>query len=92
MRHTDGEIERAAKRFEQLADELDPATTDGVDIDDLRAIAVASEAARADEARLRKAVEVARAHGRSWNHIAVALGVSRQAARQRFGRSESHVP
>jgi hypothetical protein len=33
---------------------------------------------------LREAVEVARAHGRSWNQIAVALGVSRQAARQRF--------
>jgi hypothetical protein len=32
----------------------------------------------------REAVEVARAHGRSWNQIAVALGVSRQAARQRF--------
>ncbi len=92
MRHTDDEIERAAERFEQLADELDPATTDVVDIDDLRAIAAASEAARADEARLREAVEVARAHGRSWNHIAVALGVSRQAARQRFGRSETHVP
>lgn len=35
------------------------------------------------------AVEVARARGRSWNHIAVALGVSRQAARQRFARRET---
>ena len=32
-----------------------------------------------------EAVKRARAHGRSWNRIAVALGVSRQAARQRFG-------
>jgi transposase len=40
---------------------------------------------RTDEARLREAVEVARTHGRSWNQIAIALGVSRQAARQRFG-------
>jgi hypothetical protein len=39
---------------------------------------------RDDEARLREAVHLARAHGRSWNQIAVALGVSRQAARQRF--------
>lgn len=92
MRHTDDEIERAAKRFGQLADELDPATTDVDDTDDLRAIATASDATRADEARLREAVEVARAHGRSWNHIAVALGVSRQAARQRFARSEAGVP
>jgi hypothetical protein len=29
-------------------------------------------------------VAIARAHGRSWNQIAVALGVTRQAARQRF--------
>jgi len=87
MRHTDEEIERAAKRFEQLADELDLATAEVVATEDLRAIAAAAEATRADEARLREAVEIARAHGRSWNDIAVALGVSRQAARQRFSRS-----
>jgi len=84
MRHTDDEIERAARRFDQLADALDPATAEVDHTDDLRAIAAVSEAVRADEARLREAVEVARAHDRSWNQIAVALGVSRQAARQRF--------
>jgi hypothetical protein len=84
MRHTDEEIERAAQRFEQLADELDPATAQAEDTDDLRQIAVASDMARDDEARLREAVQLARANGRSWNQIAVALGVSRQAARQRF--------
>ncbi len=84
MRHTDDEIERAALRFDQLADELDPATVEVDQTDDLRAIAAVSEAVRVDEARLREAVEVARAHDRSWNQIAVALGVSRQAARQRF--------
>jgi len=47
-------------------------------------VSVVSEAVRADEARLREAVNVARAHDRSWNQVAVALGVSRQAARQRF--------
>lgn len=84
MRHSDAEIERAAQRFERLADELDPETIDVEHIDDLQEVAAASEAVRADEARLREAVEVARGHGRSWNHIALALGVSRQAARQRF--------
>lgn len=84
MRHTDDEIEQAVRRFEQLADELDPATAEVDHTEDLRAIAAVSEAVRADEARLREAVEVARAHDRSWNQIAVALGVSRQAARQRF--------
>ena len=84
MPHTDDEIERAARRFDQLADELDPATAEVDHTDDLREIAAVSEAVREDEARLREAVEVARARDRSWNQIAVALGVSRQAARQRF--------
>lgn len=88
MRHTDKEIEHAAERFDKLADELDPATAEIENTEDLRMVAVVAEATRADEARLREAVEVARAHGRSWNHIAVALGVSRQAARQRFSRQE----
>jgi hypothetical protein len=83
-RHTDKEIEQAAHRFEQLADSLDQKTAKVEDTDDLRSIATAAEAVRADDARLREAVLVARAHGRSWNHIALALGVSRQAARQRF--------
>ncbi len=84
MRHTDDDIEKASRRFEQLADDLDPATAVVDHTDDLRQIATVSEAVRADEARLRETVEIARAHGRSWNQIAVALGVSRQAARQRF--------
>lgn len=81
-RHTDTEINEAAARFEAWADELDPAKLE--DIADLRAIADASDAVRADEARLREAVQVARGHGHSWNRIAAALGVSRQAARQRY--------
>jgi DNA-directed RNA polymerase specialized sigma24 family protein len=83
-RHTDKQIEQAARRFERLADELDPAAAAVERTDDLRAIAAAAEAVRANDARLREAVLLARAHGRSWNHIALALGVSRQAARQRF--------
>lgn len=84
MRHTDHDIERAAQRFEDLVDELDPESAKVEHTNDLRLVAAASDAVRADEARLREAVEIARAHGRSWNQIAVALGVSRQAARQRF--------
>ncbi|HWY89101.1 MAG TPA: hypothetical protein VNY31_00365 [Solirubrobacteraceae bacterium] len=83
-RHTDKEIEQAAQRFERIADSLDPATTEAEGTDDLREVATAAETVRADDARLREAVLVARAHGRSWNHIALALGVSRQAARQRY--------
>jgi hypothetical protein len=84
MRHTDEELERAAERFQELAEDLDPETAKVLVTENLRGIAEAAQAVRDDETRLRKAVDTARAHGRSWNQIAVALGVSRQAARQRF--------
>lgn len=87
MRHTDNDIERAAVRFEELAGELDPDTVEAERTDDLRTIADVAEAVSSEQARLREAVTLARAHGRSWNDIAVALGVSRQAARQRFGNA-----
>lgn len=83
-RHTDKALEQAASRLERLADSLDPATAQVEDTDDLREIATAADAVRADDARLREAVLLARERGRSWNHIALALGVSRQAARQRY--------
>jgi DNA-directed RNA polymerase specialized sigma24 family protein len=88
-RHTDKEIEQAARRFERLADSLDPATAEVEGTDDLREVATAAETVRADDARLREAVLLARAHGRSWNQIALALGVSRQAARQRYADKAS---
>ena len=86
MRYTDAEIEKAARRFEQLADQLDPATAEVDDLSDLRAIAEAADQVRRDEALVTERVAAARARGRSWNRIAVALGVSRQAARHRFTR------
>ena len=84
MRHTDKDVDEAARRYERLTDELDPETAEVDHTDDLRAIADASSALHDDEARVREAVGVARARGRSWNEIAVALGVSRQAARQKY--------
>jgi hypothetical protein len=83
-RHTDKEIEQAAARFEKLADSLDPDNAKVEDTEDLRAITQAAEAVRADDTKLPEAVLLARAHGRSWNRIAIARGVSRQAARQRY--------
>ena len=64
-RHTDKEIAQAARRFEQLADSLDPDTAQVEGTDDLREVATAAETVRADDARLREAVLLARAHGRS---------------------------
>lgn len=84
MVHSDDEIEDAARRFEQWADELDPDTAIVQSAEELRAIAEAAETARRDEAILTEKVAAARASGQSWNRIALALGVSRQAARQRF--------
>jgi len=84
MRHTDDEIEQAARRFDELAADLDPDTAQSDNTEDLAQVAAASATVRTDEDRLRQAVQAARAKGRSWNQIAVALGVSRQAARQRF--------
>ena len=72
------------ERAEQLLDALDPATAVAENTEDLRAVAVAADALAADQARLTEAVEIARARGRSWTQIGIALGVSRQAARQRF--------
>lgn len=78
--HSDEEIQRAAK----LAEEFDPSGTPGDDTTDLRELAEAVDQVRAGEARVRELVERARANGRSWGRIGIALGVSRQAARERF--------
>lgn len=48
-RHTDEEVERAAERFEQLADDLAPGAIEAHSTDDLQQVAVASDAVRADE-------------------------------------------
>jgi hypothetical protein len=78
--HTDEEIQRAAK----LAEEFDPSTVSMHDTTDLRTLAEAVDNVRAGEARVRELVARARANHRSWGEIGIALGVSRQAARERF--------
>lgn len=80
---TDERIERALK----LVEEFDPSKHEMEDVTDLRAIAEATDAVLAAEIRLREAIEVARKlHGRSWTEIALPLGVSRQAARERWAK------
>lgn len=63
--------------------EVDPA--DARDATHLRRIAAAMENVADAEQRLRDAVNAARAAGDSWAVIGAVLGVSRQAAYQRFG-------
>jgi hypothetical protein len=49
-----------------------------------RAIIAAVQDAEAADQKLREAVAAARAAGEKWAEIGMALGVSRQAAQQRF--------
>lgn len=82
---TQAEIDAALERIENL----DPDDAHWIDATPLRQITEATQAIRAAEANQREAVQVARARGISWNLIALALGVSRQAARQRFADKEA---
>lgn len=68
-----------------LAD-LDPATTAAVDAQHFRRIIAAKTRVADAEADLRAEVAAARAAGNSWAIIGTALGVTKQAAQQRFGR------
>ena len=74
---------------EAWLDDLDPATTPGrVVPQEVRDVAEAVDRLRAAEAAVETAVLRARRAGASWNDIALPLGVSRQAARQRYARLE----
>jgi hypothetical protein len=75
-KHTEEEIERAA----EFAEGVDPSS---VPLDDTTDLRVLAEAVRAG-ARVHELVARARANGRSWGEIGIALGISRQAARERF--------
>ena len=68
-------------------DELAPTATPARDATHFRAIIAANDAIASAEARLRTAIRDARAAGDSWSLIGAALGVSKQAAQQRFSRS-----
>jgi len=84
MPRTREELERAAADAEAWLDSLDPETVEAEDPNDLRCIGLAvRDAAAARETD--EAAAAARANGRSWGEIGMVLGVSRQAARERFG-------
>lgn len=71
---------------EKWLDQLDPADP-SVKVRDarhLRHVRETADAADAASDALRRAVAEARANGESWGTIGMVLGVSRQAAQQRF--------
>ncbi len=83
----DGEQQATAgKRFDLLTGDpgSDPGQVPGTD--GLQAVADAAAALARAEGRMKATVEAARAHGRSWRQIGLVLGLSRQAARDRFGQ------
>lgn len=84
MARTRDQLEAAARDADAWLNSLgDDATVD--DPADLRAVAAAVRDVANAEVELADAVRVARKNGRSWGRIGMALGVTKQAARQRFG-------
>lgn len=79
-------IAKTARIEDTGLDGLDPAATSARDAAYFRAIIAANEAVASAEERLREAVRSARDAGDSWVVIGAALGVSKQAAQQRFSR------
>ena len=87
MPRTRAQLEQAAADAEAWLDKLDPSAleTPAADATDLRRIGTALAAVASAEGELAEAVRLSRAHGRSWTDIAIVLGVSREAARKRYG-------
>lgn len=88
MPRTHEQLEQALADTEAWLDNLDPAALASPDSDgaDLRAIGEALRTVAAGDLALADQVAKARANGRTWTQIAAVLGVSKQAARERFGQ------
>lgn len=84
-RMVEDEVAEALARLDALNPD-DPRVTVDQDRADMRRIGAALYAVDIAHTVLVTAVADARHHGRSWTEIANVLGVSRQAARQRFGK------
>jgi hypothetical protein len=87
MPRTREQLRKAVTETEVWLDQLDPETIASPDTEatDLRAIGEALHAVAVSDLGLADQVARARAHGRTWTQIAAVLGVSKQAARDRFG-------
>jgi hypothetical protein len=80
----------AADRFEALDVASIPEEA-WQDATPLHAIRAAYDEVEAAKTRLNEAVRAAHDAGLSWGLIGMTLGVTRQAARQRFGLTESRT-
>ena len=86
------EIRPTDANVEQWLDQLDPSTAEARDAAHFRAIMAANQALATAEHNLRQAVADARAAGDSWAIVGGALGVTKQAAQQRFGQGRAIAP
>lgn len=73
------------RNLEQLLAEIDLDLYPAEDPADLRRIGLAARELKHAKSELADAVSAARANGRSWGYIGLVLGISKQAAQQRFG-------
>lgn len=89
MPRTREQLQKALADTEAWLESLDPKVLTSPDSDgaDLRAIGDALRSVAASELSLAEQVAKARANGRTWTQIAAVLGVSKQAARERFGEA-----
>jgi len=87
MPRTREQLQKALADTEAWLDTLDPEALASPESDaaDLRAIGEALHAVAASDLSLADQVAKARANGRTWTQIAAVLGVTKQAARERFG-------
>ncbi len=81
------EVERAAK----LAEGFDPSSVSMDDTSDLCALAEAVDAVRAGEACACELVVRARASGRSWGEVGIALGISPPCGSRALRRADPCV-
>ncbi|CAN5889771.1 hypothetical protein BH20ACT7_BH20ACT7_07110 [soil metagenome] len=87
MPRTREELKKAATDAQAWLDSLDPNATPAEDPRDLRRIGLALGDVATAERELADAVAAARDNGRSWGEVALMLGVSKQAARERYGQA-----
>jgi hypothetical protein len=87
MPRTHEQLQKALADTEEWLESLDPAALGSPDSDgrDLHAIGEALLAVAASDLELADRVAEARGNGRTWTQVAAVLGVSKQAARERFG-------